>query len=55
MNTEPRRVLDPTRAERCELVQAVAMAVAQAFGLGQHLQRVGLVVDEAMREFEKED
>lgn len=48
----PLRPMPPVRAARCELIQAIALAVADAFGV-KDVQRIGLVVDEAMRKMEE--
>lgn len=42
----------PARIERCELIQAISIAVAEAFKIDD-VQRLGLVVDEAMRKMEE--
>lgn len=47
----PRRFLTPDRAARCELIQAIAKAIAFSFCIDD-VQRLGLVVDEAMRKME---
>lgn len=47
----PKRELSPDRAARCELIQAISLAVAEAFKIDD-VQRLGLVVDEAMRKIE---
>ena len=48
----PTRLLVPDRIERCELIQAISLAVAEAFKIDD-VQRLGLVVDEAMRKMEE--
>lgn len=48
----PRRTLTSDRAARCELIQAISFAVAEAFKIDD-FQRIGLVVDEAMRKMEE--
>lgn len=48
----PKRELPPDHATRCELIQAIAKAVAFSFCIDD-VQRIGLVVDEAMRALEK--
>lgn len=48
----PKRTLTPDRAARCELIQAISLAVAEAFNI-EDVQRLGLVVDEAMRKMEE--
>ena len=48
---DPKRELPPDRAERCELIQALSLAIADAFEIND-VQRLGLVVDEAMRQME---
>ena len=47
----PRREPSPDRAARCELIQAISLAVVEAFKI-EDVQRLGLVVDEAMRKME---
>lgn len=48
----PKRTLTPDRAARCELIQAIAKAIAFSFCIDD-VQRLGLVVDEAMRKMEE--
>lgn len=48
----PLRPMPPDRVARCELIQAIALAVADAFGV-KDVQRIGLVVDKAMRKMEE--
>ena len=50
--SDPIRILVQPRLERCELIQAIALAVADAFGI-KDVQQIGLVVDEAMRKMEE--
>lgn len=50
--SDPIRILVQPRLERCELIQAISLAVADAFKI-EDVQRLGLVVDEAMRKMEE--
>ena len=50
--SDPIRILVQPRLERCELIQAIAKAIAFSFCI-EDVQRIGLVVDEAMRKMEE--